>query len=255
MIGLCRGGSVCLHYLLAQTFRFRPSVSSSTALMSFLFVTSSEVMHPGSSLLLSPFLQKGGMEVGSLGMSRVASRGFSSPPAQLRPAGEVEEPLVARSVHASSLLSPRFIRGLGIQELFSCGGLLLHFLSRLVLPPHLCTLGEVLGRENLRGFFLYSRLPLLPHLCTLGEVVGRLGLPSAASVRVLPGLPIFGLGGREGTLSPLLVKWLSCAIVLLMLSLRLPCSVQRSGRCGRGSSRLLFSLVRSQCDRWRSTEC
>ena len=31
-------------------------------------VTSSEVMHPGSSLLLSPFLQKGGMEVGSLSM-------------------------------------------------------------------------------------------------------------------------------------------------------------------------------------------
>ena len=27
------------------------------------------------------------------------------------------------------------------------------FLSRLVLPPHLCTLGEVLGRENLRRFF------------------------------------------------------------------------------------------------------
>ena len=32
------------------------------------------------------------------------------------PAGVVEEPLVALSVHASSLLSPRFIRGLEIQE-------------------------------------------------------------------------------------------------------------------------------------------
>ena len=31
-------------------------------------MTSSEVMHPGSSLLLSPFLQKGGMEMGGLGM-------------------------------------------------------------------------------------------------------------------------------------------------------------------------------------------
>ena len=36
MIGLRRSGSVCLHYLLAQTFRFRPSGSSSTAPMSFL---------------------------------------------------------------------------------------------------------------------------------------------------------------------------------------------------------------------------
>ena len=157
-------------------------------------------------------------------------------------------------MHASSLLSPRFIRGLGIQELLSCGGLLLPFLSRLVLPPHLWMLGEVLGRENLRGFFPCSRLPLPSHLCTLSEVVGRVGLPSAAPVRVLPGLPIFGLESREGTLSPLLVEWLSCAVLLLTLSLRLPCSVQRSGRCGREPSCLLFSLVRSLCDLWRSTD-
>ena len=68
----------------------------------------------------------------------------------------MEEPLVTRSVHAGSLLSPRFIRGLGIQELLSCGGLLLPVLSWLVLPPHLCTLGEVMGRESLRGFSLFS---------------------------------------------------------------------------------------------------
>ena len=148
-----------------------------------------------------------------LGCPCVASRGFYSP-ARLGPAGGVEEPLVARSVHASSLLSPRFICGLAIQELLSCGGLLLPFLSRLVLPPH---------------------------LCTLGEVVGRVSLPSAAPVRVLPGLLIFGLVSREGTLSPFLVEWLSCAVLLLMLSLRLPWL----GCCGRGLSRLLFSLVRS----------
>ena len=128
------------------------------------------------------------------------------------------------------------------------------FLSWLVLPPHLCTLGEVLGRGSLRVFFLCSRLPLPYHLFTLGEVVGRVGLPSTAPVRVLSGLPIFGLGSREGTLSLLLVEWLSCAVLLLTLSLRLPCSVQRSGRCERGSSRLLFSLVRSRCDRWRSMD-
>ena len=61
-----------------------------------------------------------------------------------------------RSVHAGSLLSPLFIRGLGFQELLSCDGLLLPFLSRLVLPPYICTLGEVMGRESLRGFSLFS---------------------------------------------------------------------------------------------------
>ena len=104
------------------------------------------------------------------------------------------------------------------------------------------------------GAFLCSRLPLLPHLSTLGEVVARVSLHSTAPVKVLPGLPIFGLGSREGTLSPLLVEWLSCAVLLLTLSLRFPCSVQRSGRCGRGSSRLLFSLGRPRCDCWRSTD-
>ena len=93
------------------------------------------------------------MEVGGLGMPLCCFPGFSSPPARLGPAGGVEVPLVARSVHASSLLSPRFIRGLEVQELLSCGGLLLPFLSRLALPPQLCTLGEVMGRESLRGVF------------------------------------------------------------------------------------------------------
>ena len=128
------------------------------------------------------------------------------------------------------------------------------FFSWLVLPPHLCTLGKVVGRGNLRGFFLCSWLPLPPHLCTLVEVVGRVGLPSAAPVRVLPGLPIFGLGSREGTLSLLLVRWLSYAVLLVTLSLRFPCSVWRLRRCGRGLCRWLFSLVGSQCDRWRSTD-
>ena len=40
-----------------------------------------------------------------------------------------EEPLVARSLHASSLLSPRFIRGLGMRELLSGGELLMFFMS------------------------------------------------------------------------------------------------------------------------------
>ena len=59
-------------------------------------------------------------------------------------------------VHANSLLSPRFIREMGIQELLSCDGLLLPVLSRLVLPRRLCTLGEVLGGESLGVFALFS---------------------------------------------------------------------------------------------------
>ena len=77
--------------------------------------------------------------------------GFPLLPLDFGRAGGVEEPLVARSVHGSSLLSPRFIRGLGIQELLSGGELLLPVLSRLAFPPQLCTLGEVLGRESFRG--------------------------------------------------------------------------------------------------------
>ena len=79
--------------------------------------------------------------------------GIALLPLDFGPAGGVEEPLVTCSVHGSSLLSPRFIRGLGIQEWLSCGGLLLPFLSRLALPPQLCTLGKVLGRGSLRAFF------------------------------------------------------------------------------------------------------
>ena len=85
------------------------------------------------------------MPLEGLGMPFCASRGFSSPSARLGPAGGVGEYLVARSVRTSSLLSPRFIRGLRRLELFSCGELLLLFFVRLALPPHLCTFDEVMG--------------------------------------------------------------------------------------------------------------
>ena len=82
--------------------------------------------------------------------------GFPLLPLDFGPARGVEEPLVARSVHGSALLSPRFICGLGIQELLSCGGLLLPVMSRLALPPQRCLLGEVLGRRSLQGLSLFS---------------------------------------------------------------------------------------------------
>ena len=105
----------------------------------------------------SPSLPSAGRD--GVGWSRDAlvllPEGFPLLPLDQSRAGGVEEPLVARSVHRSSLLSPRFIHGLGIQELLSGGELLLPVLSRLALP-HLCTLGEVLGRESLRGDSLFS---------------------------------------------------------------------------------------------------
>ena len=82
--------------------------------------------------------------------------GFPLHPLDFGRAGGADEPLVARLVHRSSLLSPRFIRGLGIQELLSGSELLLPVQSRLVLPPQLCTLGEVLGRESLQRHSLFS---------------------------------------------------------------------------------------------------
>ena len=136
-------------------------------------------------------------------------------PLDICPAGGVEELLVTRSVQASSFLSPRFIRGLGVQKLLSCGGLLLPALSQLAVPPHLCTPCEVMGREGLLGLTLFSvaspasslhalrgdepggssggllcsRLPLPPHLCTPCEVMRRESLRSSAPVRVPPRLP------------------------------------------------------------------
>ena len=64
-------------------------------------------------------------------------------PARLVPAGGGEEP--ARLVHASSLLSPRFIRGLGMQELALWRRTPHVFHVRLALLPHLCTFDEVMG--------------------------------------------------------------------------------------------------------------
>ena len=147
-----------------------------------------------------------------------ASRGFSSPSARLGPAGGLGGPLVA-----SSLLSLRFIRGLGIWELLSCSELLLLFMSRLALPPHLCTFDEVMGWESRRGSFLFfamfSVVSLPPHLCTLSEVVRLL---SAAPVRFPPWPPDLRLERQGGYLSPPLVEWFSLAVLLLALSLRLP---------------------------------
>ena len=121
----------------------------------------------GLPLLLSPSLQNGGMRWG--GGSRDAlvllPEGLPLLPLDFCPARGVEEPLVGCSVHASSLLSPRFICGLGVQELLFCGTIMLPALSRLALPPHLCTPCEVMGQEGLRRLAVLDFLSLLISAC------------------------------------------------------------------------------------------
>ena len=88
-----------------------------------------------------------------------------------------------------------------------------------------------------------------------GEEVRRVRFSSAAPVS-FPPWPLNLRPERQGgSLSPLLVEWLSFAVLLLALPLRLPCSIKRSRCCERGLSRWLFSFVRSLCERWRFTDC
>ena len=180
-----------------RNVRFRPSGYSFTAPMPFLHESLlRKLCTPGLPFFSLPSEgQDGG------GWSRDAlvllPEGFPLLPLDFGRAGRVEEPLVVRLVHGCSVLSPRFIRGLGIQELLSCGGLLLPVLSRLALLLNSPRSARCWGGRVFGGV-LCSRLPLPPHLCTHGEVVGPVSCPSAAPVRVLPGLPILGLGSREG---------------------------------------------------------
>ena len=181
--------------LLVQIFVFALQALSSPAPMPFPHAgTSSEVPLPGLPLLLPPSLQKGGMRVGGLGMPLCCFPGvFLSSRLDCCPARGVEEPLVARSVHASSLLSPRFIRGLGVQVLLSCGD------SCYPLCPGWLSL-------------LISARP--------ARWWGGRGFGVPLQLGFLPGFLIFGLGSQEGALSPLLVGWLSWPVLLLTLSLR-----------------------------------
>ena len=122
------------------------------------------------------------------------------------PAREVEEPLVACSVRASSLLSPRFIHGLGAQELLFCCGFMLLTLSRLALPPHLCTQCEVMGREGLRRLALFSvASPSSFPYALRGDEAGESS--EASPVKVPPRLPDLWLGKPGRSVEPVL--WLS----------------------------------------------
>ena len=157
LIGLRRSGSI-FRFLLAQIFVFALQallpLRRCPICTSAFFGSITPLVFPSSLSFPSEGRVRGGWSRDALVL---LPEGFPLLPLDFGPVGGVEEPLVVRSVHWSSLLSPRFIRGLGIQEWLSGGGLLLPFLSRLTLPPQLCTLGEVLGRGSLRAaYFLCS---------------------------------------------------------------------------------------------------
>ena len=222
MIGLRRSGSVCLLFFICANFLFFALQALLPLCRCPFFLYDFIGSHTSLSFFSLPSFRRAGWRWTVSRCPCVASRGFSSPPAQLGPAG----------------------RDLGVALSATC------FVQ--VSSPS-SSLHARLGDGAGESSGVFSVLGCLSCLIS-ARSARRVRLPSAAPVRVLIGLPIFGLGGREGALSPLLDEWLSCAVLLLMLSLYLPCSVRRARRCGRGLSRWLFSLVRSRCDRWRSTD-
>ena len=185
-------GSVCLLSLLVQTFRF--ALQALLPLHRWLFWRSDFFGSRAPRVFpsLSPFLQKVGMEVGGLGMPLCCFlRVFLS----------------SRSTWSSGRGGGASGRTFGARGLASVSSV--HSwtgdpeVALLRRTPATFPVGSPSSSLHARrddgagessGGFLCSRLPLPPYLCTLGEVVSRVRLPSAAPVRVLPGLPIFGLG-------------------------------------------------------------
>ena len=115
LIGLRRSGSVFQRFLLAQIFVFALqallSLRRCPIYTSAFFGSIAPLVFPSSLSLPSGGRDGGGWSQDALVL---LPEGFPLLPLDFGPARGVEEPLVARSVHGSSLLSPRFIRGLGI---------------------------------------------------------------------------------------------------------------------------------------------
>ena len=125
LIGLRRSGKCYQHYLLAEMFIFALQailpLRRCPFYMSAFFGSHAPLVFPSS-----PSLPSAG-RVGDGGAQDafvLLPEGFPLLPLDFGQAGGVEEPLVVRSVHGSSLLSPRFLHGLGIQELLPGGELL-----------------------------------------------------------------------------------------------------------------------------------
>ena len=195
-------GSFCWWSFASANFHFRPSgffFPCADVLSSCGDLFGSHTPRGFPFFPLPPFKRAGlGWGGGSRDALVLLLVGLPLFPLDFCPARGVEEPLVARSVHASSLLSPRFIRGLGVQELLSCGGLLLPALSWLALPPRLCTPCEVMRRESLRSSAPVRVPPRLPDL-RLGKpgrsfepALGRLALVTGLVAHAVAPFSVFG---------------------------------------------------------------
>ena len=136
---------------------FRLFFHSSTALMPFLHeCLLRKACTPGLPFFSLPSFSRAGWGWVVLGCSCVASRGFSSPPARLWSSGRGGG-ASGRSFGAWELASVSLVRSWTMDSGVALWRrTLLPVLSRLALPPQLCTLGEVLGRESLRGRALFS---------------------------------------------------------------------------------------------------
>ena len=144
-------GRFCRRSFTCASIRFRPSGS---------FFPCADVLsscgdffgsHIPRASISSPSLPSAGRDEwggGSRDALVLLLEGLPLLPLNFCPARGVEEPLVARSVRVGSLLSPRFIHEMGVQELLFCGEFMLPALSRLALPPHLGTPCEMMGRER-----------------------------------------------------------------------------------------------------------
>ena len=199
MIGLYRSGRCFPTLFACAHVRFRPSGYSSTVPMSFLHeCLLRKSCTPWSSLLLPPFLQKGRMGVDGLGMPLCCfPRVFLSSCSTLveREGWRILWSRVCCTDACFCLLGS-FMDG-GFRSCSLAADSCYLFCSGWLSSSTLHARRGVGEGESSVGV-LCSRLPLPPHLCTLGEVVGRVSRPSADPVRVLPGLPILGLGSRVG---------------------------------------------------------
>ena len=200
-------GSFCRRSFASASIRFRPSGSffpCADVLSSCgdFFGSHAPRVFPFFSLHSFRRAGCGGGGGGEVsGCLCVASRGSSSPPAR-HLSSERGGGAFGRSFGAREFASVSSVHswtgGPGV-ALF--GRLLLPALSRLGLPPHLCTPCEMMGREGLRRLALFS---VASHLCTLCEVMRRESLRRPAPVRVPPRLPDLWLGKPGRSFEPAL---------------------------------------------------
>ena len=198
LIGLRRSGK-CLPTLFACTnVHFHPSGYSSTAPMSFLHeCLLRKSCTPGLHFFSLPFFSRAGWGWVVSGCPCVASRGFSSPArlwSSWKGGGASGRAFGARELASVSLVHS-WTRDSGValwrRTPATCS-------VPVGFPSSTLHARRGVGEGEFSGAF--SVLGCLSRLISarLARRGGRVSRPSAAPVRVLPGLPILGLGSREG---------------------------------------------------------